>query len=71
MDENPNIFSASNDNNEIDEINTEKEDIEFQEENIMNNFNFSNLINNNDIYLIYSKKDNYDNIDIIINIIII
>ena len=63
MDENPNIFSASHDNNEIDEINTEKEDIEFQEENIMNNFNFANLINNNDINDNCSKEDDDDNMD--------
>ena len=63
MDENPNIFSAINDNNEIDEINTEKEDIEFQEENIMNNFNFANILNNNDINDNCSKENEDDNMD--------
>ena len=70
MDENPNIFSASNDNNEIDEINTEKEDIEFQEENLMNNFNFVNIVNNNDINDNCSKDnedENMDNNSVIIN----
>ena len=69
MDENPNIFSANNDNNEFDEINAEKEDIEFQQENIMNNFNLANIINNNDINDKGSKEDddlNNDN-SIIIN----
>ena len=64
MDENPNIFSASNDNNEIEEINIEKDDIDFQQENIMNNFNFSNIINNNDNNDIIdngSKDENIEN----------
>ena len=57
MDENPNIFSGNNDNNEIiDEPNIEKEEIEFQE-NLFNNFNFNNIINEEN----NSKEENIDN----------
>ena len=57
MDENPNIFSANNDNNEIiDDQNMEKEEIEFQE-NLLNNFNFNNIINEEN----NSKEENIDN----------
>ena len=61
IDENPNIFSCNNDNNEIDEEIMEKEEIDFQQENLMNIFNFDNLINNDkdNSY----KDDNIDNID--------
>ena len=50
LDENPNIFSGNNDNDEINDNNIEKEEIFFQD-NLMNNFNFENLINeeNNNI----------------------
>ena len=44
IDENPNIFSGSNDNNEIEDEKIEKEEVEFQD-NIINNFNFNNIVN--------------------------
>ena len=59
LDENPNIFSGNNDNDEINDNNMEKEEIFFQD-NIMNNFNFENLINeenNNNNNDNGSKKD--------------
>ena len=74
MDENPNIFSGSNDNdnNEMEEDNMEKEEIDFQE-NLMNNFDFNNIINNetgskhenieNDNSVIINETDQENNIN--------
>ena len=47
IDENPNIFSGSNVNNEIEDENVIKEEIDFQN-NLFNNFDFQNLINDED-----------------------
>ena len=56
IDENPNIFSGSNDNNEFEDANMEKEEIEFKD-NLMNNFNFNNIINDET----GSKDENIEN----------
>ena len=72
MDENPNIFSGSNDNNEIEEDNIEKDELDFQV-NLMNNFDFNNIINNepgskdenieNDNSVIINETDQENNIN--------
>ena len=59
IDENPNIFAGINDNNEMDDINMEKEEIDFRD-NLMNNFNLCNIINE-EVNDHNSKDENIEN----------